>query len=125
MKAKLAILLPLLAISAGAAKEQCKGSKQVVAPCYRVHGRMSWANGFPNIRIWIIGTHRILGVRRNEAGLPDSVVKLLYAQGVEDEFDNTVYGNFEVCPLEKRIEGHMQDVCVESADKVKLVQDKD
>jgi hypothetical protein len=124
MKAKVAILVPLLAIYSLAAKEQCQGSKQVVAPCYRVHGRLFWANGAPNIRIWIIGTHRILGVRRNEKGVPDSVVKLLNAPGVENIFQNEVYGDFEVCPLEKRVEGHMQDVCVESPANMKLVQYK-
>jgi hypothetical protein len=41
---------------------QCKGSYRLVGGCFVVRGRMAFYNGTHNVRIWPIGTHRLLGV---------------------------------------------------------------
>ena len=89
----------------------CKEDPNVVDACFALHGRAFLSNGTPSLRIWRIGTDRILGVfdPENEI-IPDSLEKKLSG------FDVDVYGDFEVCPFTKRQPGEMQTVCVESAD---------
>jgi hypothetical protein len=92
----------------------CKGNKQVVGDCFTVHGRMREGNGGPGIRIWRIGTDRMLGVwgaDENDpdvAWLPDRIYRML-------DDDHQVFADFLVCPLTKQTEDEMQIVCVESA----------
>ena len=52
------------------AKELCKDNPRVVGPCITVHGRLSLYIGNPSIRIWRIGTKRILGLTGGESPLP-------------------------------------------------------
>jgi hypothetical protein len=40
----------------------CATSRKVVAACYMVHGRLSLGNGNPAMRMWKIGTTRMLGI---------------------------------------------------------------
>jgi hypothetical protein len=73
---------------------------------FTIHGRLAYYNGNPTVRIWIIGTKRILGVE--ECPLPDSIENKL-------NFKNAIYGDFVVCPLTKYEPGVMQIVKVKSA----------
>lgn len=81
-----------------------------VAPCYEIRGRLSNWNGAPTVRIWIIGTHRLLGIHDEDKDLPANVRALL-----KGNFGDQVYGNFEVCPLTSYQRGAMQMVTVRSA----------
>ena len=68
-------------------------------------------NGNPSLRIWRVGTKRILGVRE---GMP-------IPRNLEEQFDsfwNEVFGDFLVCPLTEPKPGHMQMMCVESANNL-------
>jgi len=92
----------------------CKGAPAVVDTCFTVHGRLGVYNGIP-IRIWVIGTHRMLGVKDAAGGgvtvRPE--IQALLSRG--EPGATVVYGNYEVCPLSKAHAGWMQFVCIESA----------
>jgi hypothetical protein len=87
-------------------------------PCSWVHGRMTDGDGTPSVRIWPSGTHRLLGVidpggpqpGEAEGALPRSVARLLTA---ENGF--TIWGDFDVCPIEPRRAGWMRSVVVKGA----------
>jgi hypothetical protein len=100
-------------------RKSCKFNPHLVGECYRVHGRAFATNGTPNLRIWQIGTDRILGVTGSgtaddakDAIAPDNLFRAL------DGDEHFVFGNFEVCPFTQEREGHMRMVCVERADKL-------
>jgi hypothetical protein len=101
--------LALLTLLLGA---HCWASDNFVGPCYQVQGRLSYWNGTPSTRIWIVGTHRVLGVPSEDQELPPNVKPLL--RGFEDQ----VFANFTVCPLTKEHAGEMRMVFVKSARRV-------
>jgi hypothetical protein len=91
----------------------CKGSPNLVGQCFKVHGRVYIANGGPQMRIWRIGTDRLLGVVPSEDEIiPDNLSKAIFKEAGQW---GEVYGDFEVCPFTKRKPEEMQMVCVESA----------
>jgi hypothetical protein len=98
---------------------QCKHNTELVGQCFQIHGRAFTSNGTPDLRIWEVGTKRILGVtahaQADDADDPIAPSKLLAALGTGEHF---VFGDFEVCPFTPEREGSMQMVCVEQADKL-------
>lgn len=88
--------------------------------CYWTHGRIGFYNGTPAIRLWKIGTNRLLGIYSgpsvdrygldNEDPQMPTNLKLTFKPS-----QNQVFGDFEVCPLEPEREGTMQAACIESA----------
>lgn len=91
--------------------------------CYWTHGRIGYYNGTPAIRLWKIGTNRLLGIYSGPSvdrfGLDNENPQL--PPNVADKFDptkNQIFGDFEVCPLEPERQGAMQAACVESAKNV-------
>jgi hypothetical protein len=97
----------LIALLAGA-----EGSQAHPAACFWIHGRLFAANGTPTFRIWRIGTRRIFGVvdangsSESDKVLPDKLRALVQP----DAFAVFVFGDFEVCPLEKDHPGRMRTV---------------
>jgi len=95
----------------------CREHPQVNSPCFTVHGRMRLYNGTPCVRIWPIGTHRILGVSENRfynaeyANLPPELSKLLRGE-------NEIFADFIVCPFMPDEPGVMRLVCVDSASNI-------
>ena len=125
----LALLLTVLAhtLSAVGATQRapkrrvaCKTPK-IAAGCYWAHGRLSAANGNPTMRVWKIGTRRMLGILSGPGAeksdpsdslhpeLPENVDRALKT------VNTRIFANFEICPLEPEAAGKMQDVCIESA----------
>jgi hypothetical protein len=102
-------LIPHNAVETGVGWASCKRDPDIVGACFTVHGRLSYWNGAPSLRISRIGTRRILGVHTETA--PENVPKLWG----EDVFATDIYGDFNVCPFTKEKPGHMQMVCIESA----------
>ena len=90
----------------------CWASANFVGPCYKVRGRLSYYNGAPSTRIWIVGTHRMLGIPSEDSELPASVKALLKG------FDDQIFADFVVCPLQKERPGTMRMVFVKSASHV-------
>ncbi len=94
--------------------------------CYWTHGRLTYGNGTPALRLWKVGTHRLLGIysgpsvntRGDDNGdnehpeLPESVSKQL------DPGKSVIYADFEVCPLQPERPGAMQAACIEAAKNV-------
>ena len=101
------------------------------ASILRIHGRLNVYNGgYPNLRIWQIGTHHMFGIygdaadlrcarggacsRGNdydESKLPSSLERL-------DLLRSTIFGDFEIRVLEPFRQGHMQPACIIDADKL-------
>jgi len=97
----------------------------VIGKCFNVHGRLSVYNGTPSIRLWPMGTKRLLGIIdpqdvSNAPGptiLPDDLKTKL-------DWDKDVSGDFLVCPLTKQQPGRMQTVCIESGKNLSVRQHK-
>ena len=103
------------------AAAQCKNNADLVGQCFRLHGRAFFSNGTPDLRIWQVGTNRILGVtghpQADDADTPIVPPNLLNALA---GFDHFLFGDFEVCPLTPKQQGHMQMVCVERAEHLAI-----
>ena len=107
------IALPLLVFCTGSTAQTerlCKNNADLVGACFSLHGKVYYSNGTPPLRIWKVGTKRILGVLPAE----NEIIPKNLAQALRG-FDRQVYGNFDVCPFTKEKPGDMQMVCVESA----------
>jgi len=131
MRYTLISALALCAVVAQALPQQsdkrkipCKAPENA-ATCYWTHGRLNFYNGAPSYRIWKIGTKRILGVYSGPSTYPprtaaDSELPEFPAN-IDKVFrppTNSIFADFEVCPLEPERKGEMQAVCIESARKI-------
>ena len=98
--------LPTLVIASGG----CDHAPTPAADCRIVHGRLSVTNGTPDVRIWPVGTKRLLGVSGPEEHpyVPDGLLAKI--KPTEE-----IFGDFDVCPLTPERSGEMQLVCVRSA----------
>lgn len=90
--------------------QACKPDPDIVDACFTVHGRLSAWNGSPTMRIWRVGTKRILG-DHDDWPLPEELAEHM-------NWDVEAWGDFEVCPFTKERPGTMQMVCIESASHV-------
>lgn len=82
---------------------------------------MSLYNGTPSIRIWPVGTKRILGVSEGENNNED--YKYL-PDNIEDKlnWENAIFADFTVCPFTEDKPGVMRLVCVESVENIKIIK---
>lgn len=96
-------------------KADCKSNPQLIAACFTVHGRLSAYNGTPSLRIWPIGTRRLLGILADEdlLAIPENIRN-------EVGFGKDIYGDFSVCPFTESKPGQMQFVCVEAMSNVRV-----
>jgi hypothetical protein len=100
-------------------EKSCRQHPQVIGKCFVVRGRLSVSNGAPAVRLWRIGTRRVLGVsgqRFNLPGyrnLPESLTQQLSG-------DTEIIGDFLVCPFTRPKPREMQLVCIESAKNVSV-----
>ena len=117
-------LLCVLALAAGAvpearaqqpapAEQSCKCSPARAGECFTVHGSVSVYRRAPTVRISIVGTKRVLGLK---GGVPEWLEEDLEVPG------NVVTGDFLVCPLTRRKAGTIQLVCIESANDMVLTE---
>ena len=58
----LAVYNPLVTL----AKEVCKGDSRVIGECFSMRARISVYQGYPDIRMWWVGTKRIFGIAGGE-----------------------------------------------------------
>ena len=97
--------------------KSCREHPQLIGKCFAVRGRLSVYNGTPAIRLWVIGTRRMLGVSEQRfklpgyRNLPENLQQQLNG-------DNQIVGDFLVCPFTKPKPSEMRLVCVESAKNV-------
>jgi hypothetical protein len=117
----LAVVAVLLNPVVVAAQElACSTSPEVVGPCFFVHARLSVANGNPDIRLWPVGSKRILGVwpiNGNPEEAPGKLQKLL-----NPDPDVDIFGDYQVCPLTAAKPGWMQMVCISHAANLNIVE---
>jgi hypothetical protein len=91
--------------------------------CFVVHGRLEQSNGVPGIRLWRVGTKRVLGVLdckgKDESpfAIPPAIKKL-----AGEYVSVPVLGDYSVCPLTKQRPGRMQMVCIKSATHIALAK---
>ena len=90
----------------------CSKHPQLAGSCFTVRGRLSVYNGAPALRIWRLGTKRILGVSEQRfavAGyrnVPENI-------RTQVDQDKALFGDYLVCPFTKPKENEMQMVCIE------------
>ena len=75
---------------------------------------MNYWNGSPSVRIWRVGTKRILGVSEDPAKI-DGYANLPQDLQPKLSFETYLFGDFVVCPLTRDETGVMRLVCVDSA----------
>jgi hypothetical protein len=132
-KLSLALLaLSLLAHSSSAEKRTvtCK-TPAIASACVTIHGRLQYGNGTPALRLWNIGTTHKFGIYsglnaekrdpldNDHPQLPANLQKIL---DVPNPYEPIIFADFEVCPLEPHIAGHMQAACIESANHIYVVK---
>lgn len=79
-------------------------------PCFGVHGRMAAGNGNSGVRIWIVGTKKMLAVYPDD---PAPVTPVCLRDDIAGE--KRLYADFVVCPLAPERAGATRPVCVQSA----------
>jgi hypothetical protein len=82
---------------------------------------LSFYNGTPSFRIWIVGTKRVLGVDQSSNEVPSMPQAL---RDLVKGDDTEVFADFVVEPLTPYEQGVMQRVRVVSASKI-VVTEKD
>ena len=97
-----------------AAEKSCREHPQLIGKCFRVHGRLSTYNGNPAVRLWRVGTRRVLGVSDQRFSLPEY---RNLPEGLTNQLngENEIIGDFLVCPFTPAKPREMQLVCIESA----------
>jgi len=115
MGMKLLLLILIVTLQGLSESPRCKENPKVIGQCFSVYGRATYGPGTPALRIWRIGTNRMLGITAgpvaDDADDPICPKEMeQFKTGVEG-----VYGDFEVCPFTPERPGSMQMVCVESA----------
>ena len=116
MKRILFIALLLNFSILNAEKEEVFTGEELNEP-FVVHGRLQCYNGNPSLRIWIIGSNRILGISEREEYQEEGVEPIpqrLIDIFREDRgwFTKKMYGDFLVEPLAPDIKGHMRPIRV-------------
>lgn len=128
-----AAVFPVLALLAsttalhGAINQSCKAGSEGVSILH-VHGRLSVYNGgYPNLRLWQIGSNHLLGIYGDPQDLKcnrggdcggDEDTKLPGSLQHLNLLESSVYAGFEIRPLEPFQPGHMQAACIVDAHKI-------
>ncbi|HMG72099.1 MAG TPA: hypothetical protein VK582_01245 [Pyrinomonadaceae bacterium] len=100
-------------------EKSCREHPQVIGKCFAVRGRLSVYNGAPAIRLWRMGTGRVLGISEQRFSLP-GYRNLPESLSQQLSGDNDIVGDFLVCPFTKPKPREMQLVCIESAKNVSV-----
>ena len=114
MKSTIFVIIAIMSFQVFSDGLQCKKSPNIVEACFETRGRISAANGNPGLRMWKVGTKRILGILGYEDPIIPNKLKEYLGFGVE------IYGDYLVCPFTKEKKNHMQMVCVESASNIRV-----
>ncbi len=99
------------------AQKSCSEHPQLIGKCFNVRGRLSVYNGAPAVRLWRIGTRRVMGISEQRFSLPGyrNLPEDLMKQLNEE---NEIFGDFLICPFTPVKPREMQLVCIESAKDV-------
>jgi hypothetical protein len=75
---------------------------------------LSSQNGIA-LKIWLLGTTRVVALDNDLDDLPAIVRKYLEITSPDHSY---IYGDFDICPLEPDTPGHLRRVCVVGAEKL-------
>ena len=105
--------------------KSCRARSDLVGKCFTVHGRLSVYNGTPSIRLWPIGSRRLLGVLdpMDTSNAPGPSILPTSIKGQLD-WDKNVFGDFLVCPLTRAVPGRMQTICIEYGKNLRVRESK-
>jgi len=96
----------------------CNHNHSFAGSCFTVRGRIALYQGTPGMRVWPVGSKRLLGVLPSEnEDVPAPLLKLFEQQAR----DSYIFGTFDVCPLTAAHPGVMQYVCIRSAGSIRVV----
>ena len=118
MNKLLALTILLLAAGASWGKEVFTG-ENLNRP-FTVHGRLSVYNGSANLRIWIVGSRRMLYVAAESPAL--GKINRVLGDG-DGWFTRDIFGDFSVEPLAPDIKGHMRPVRVTGVKNVVIARE--
>src|SRR5690242_12477467 len=81
-----------------AKEKSCRTHPQLIDRCFSVRGRLSVYNGAPALRLWKVGTRRMLGISEQRFTIPGyrNIPSSIASQVNEDV---AVFGDFLVCPF--------------------------
>ena len=91
-----------------------KCHEQPIEPCVTRHGRLSSQNGIA-LKIWLIGTTRMVALSNDVDDLPQVVQKYLDMTSPDHSH---IFGDFDICPVEPDRPGHVRRVCVGGGEKL-------
>jgi hypothetical protein len=115
-----AITLPgTSALPTTLAEKSCRQHPRLVGKCFTIHGRLSVYNGAPALRIWRVGTRRMLGVsgqRFSEPGYRNIPIDL----EKQINQDVEIFADYFLCPFTRSKPGEMQLVCIESVKHLEI-----
>lgn len=104
-------------------EKSCREHPELVGKCFRVHGRLSVYNGAPALRIFNLGTKRVLGISEQRFAVPGF-------RNVPEEItsnidhDKTLIADYVVCPFTRQRRGQMQLVCIEKVSNLEVRQNE-
>jgi len=110
------LMAPLCALAQTPARETgekpCHQHPQLIGKCFTVRGRLAVYNGAPALRIWRVGTRRVLGVSEQKFSVAGyrNIPKEIEEQINQDV---EIFGDFLVCPFTRSRPGEMQLVCID------------
>ena len=109
----------LSAIAEAQDTNSCKAHSELSGSCFEIRGRMAPSNGTPSLRIWPVGTKRLLGVSEERGSTSENynVPKELLEQL---SFGKAMYADFTICPFTDDEPGVMRILCVESAENISI-----
>lgn len=103
------------------ADKPCHQHPQLSGKCFNVHGKLSVYSGAPAIRIWKIGTKRILGVSDQRFAVAGyrNIPQDLQQQINQDV---SIIGNYLVCPFTSSKPAEMQLICIDKAKNLEVTK---
>ena len=101
-------------VKVAAGQQPWKCLEQPIEPCMKRHGRLSSQNGI-GLKIWIIGTTRMVAVANDSSDLPPVLQKYLE---ITSDNHSYIFGDFEICPVTPDKPGHIRHACVAGAEKI-------
>ena len=118
------LFLPISLSQSVPQDKTCKDHPKLVGKCFKVHGRLSVYNGAPALRLFNLGTRRVLGISEQRFAVPGYRNVPEEVTGSIDQ-DTELIGDFVVCPFTKQRPGEMQLICINSVTNLKTRQSKE
>jgi hypothetical protein len=115
----LSVISSAMVSSANSFDQSCREHPQLISRCFTVRGRLAVYNGAPALRIWKIGTKRLLGVSEQRFAMAGfrNIPEEVQAKIDQNKF---LYGDFVVCPFTPPRPNEMQLVCIEKVTNLRI-----